>query len=55
MITFNEQAKCFKYGSVNIDYGQSDFQGEGICYEYHCPICGHDGKEWYRLEWIEQE
>lgn len=45
----NIQGQCPICGENNLSWGDSDFQGEYIGYEWICDNCGHRGTEWYRM------
>ena len=48
-----EQGHCTKCNSVNLDYGVMKVADESIGYPYTCNICGHEGIEWYNLDYVE--
>lgn len=35
-----------------LDYDSFKMDGEMGYYEWHCTNCGHDGEEWYQLEFV---
>lgn len=47
----NEQGKCPRCHSYNLDYDPAKFEGDQMCY-YHwtCRDCKLEGEEWYRME-----
>ena len=46
----NEQDRCPKCGSYDLDY-QAIKYGDGMCYyPYKCKKCGQEGEEWYSME-----
>ena len=47
----------FLYGSqnYNLDYEPLEIEGNSIDYPWTCPDCHASGKEWYDLEFSEQE
>lgn len=47
------QGKCLKCDSEEIEYGSTDVDGQELSYDYECKDCGHWGKEWYSMEYIE--
>ena len=47
------QGKCLKCDSEEIEYGSTDVDGQELSYNYECKNCGHWGKEWYSMEYIE--
>jgi len=49
------QGKCAKCGGENLDYHSMELRDNDVYYPYTCADCGHDGKEWYHLEYIESE
>lgn len=49
-----EQGVCPECGDVgNLDYGDSEPDGDGYFYEFTCNKCGCYGKEWYDLIYSE--
>ena len=55
----SEQGKCAKCGSSSIDYrnflgcGATEAKDESMGYHYWCEDCGHEGIEWYIMEYDE--
>jgi len=47
------QGVCPVCGSRDLDYGRDYPESEEIYYEWQCPDCGSEGKEWYSLAFIE--
>ena len=47
------EGKCAECLNENIDYGDSKLQDNSLGYEYKCSNCGHNGIEWYGLEYEE--
>ena len=50
-----EEGQCPKCGNYNLDYGAVEFSDNAIYYPWTCEDCGATGKEWYDLEFSEQE
>jgi len=50
---FDLQGQCPNCGSDGIEYGETELEGEDICYRFSCPVCGATGGEWYFLEFSE--
>lgn len=50
-----EEGQCPKCGNYNLDYGVVEFSDNAIYYPWTCEDCGATGKEWYDLEFSEQE
>jgi len=46
----NEQGTCPLCGGGDLEYGNTDLDGDGLSYEWECNICGTEGSEWYNLE-----
>lgn len=46
----NEQGKCPKCRSDNLEYGAISLEGDMAYYPYTCKDCGQQGEEWYKLE-----
>lgn len=46
---------CAKCNSQEVAYGVLEVVDETIYYPYTCPVCGHQGKEWYNVVYIESE
>ena len=49
----SEQGKCAKCGSNFLDYGATESKDESMGYHYWCEDCGHEGVEWYIMEYDE--
>lgn len=49
----SEEGKCPKCNTGNIQYGLFNMLDDGGYYEYHCPDCGSDGREWYKMTYLE--
>ena len=49
----SEQGKCANCGSNFLDYGASELEDEFMGYHYRCEDCGHEGIEWYIMEYDE--
>lgn len=47
------QGDCPKCGSDNLEYGNTELDGETLGYEFECRECGCQGIEWYDLEYSE--
>ena len=47
------QGKCPKCGSENLEWGNTEIDGEGLGYEFECNDCGCQGTEWYSLTYVE--
>jgi len=45
-----EQGVCPNCGNNDLEYGGSDFEGDGVCYYWSCEECESTGREWYSLE-----
>ena len=50
-----EEGQCPKCGNYNLDYGTVKVSDNAIYYPWTCEDCGATGKEWYDLEFSEQE
>ena len=50
-----EEGKCPKCGNYNLDYEALEVYGQSVYYPWTCPDCHSSGKEWYDLEFSEQE
>ena len=50
-----EEGQCPKCGNYDLDYGAVKFSDDAIYYPWTCEDCGATGKEWYDLEFSEQE
>lgn len=46
---------CGKCESMNLEYQSQELNDNQIYYPYTCGDCGHEGKEWYILTYIETE
>lgn len=46
----NEQGKCPKCGSHELEYESIRVEGDMAYYRYTCNDCGQEGEEWYSLE-----
>jgi hypothetical protein len=51
----NCEGLCAKCGSYDVDFYTAISQDNQISYPYSCKNCGHQGKEWYELTYIESE
>ena len=47
------RGQCPKCGSINLEYGNTELEGESLGYEFECRDCGTEGTEWYDLEYSE--
>ena len=47
------QGECPKCHSHNIEYGNTELDGEYLGYEFECNECGCQATEWYKLEFEE--
>jgi predicted nucleic-acid-binding Zn-ribbon protein len=47
------RGKCPKCGSENLEWGNTEIDGEGLGYEFECNDCGCQGTEWYNLTYVE--
>ena len=54
-ITHYCQGQCAKCGSDNLDYQAQELQDNSCYYPYVCQECGHVGKEWYSLSYVDTE
>ena len=50
-----EEGKCPKCGNYNLEYEALKIKGNSVYYPWTCPDCHSSGKEWYDLEFSEQE
>ena len=51
---YNEVGRCFKCGTDDLNYEDSE-QGSGyMIYPYTCNKCKHEGEEHYNIDWVEQ-
>lgn len=50
-----EEGKCPKCGNYNLYYEEMEIEGNSVYYPWTCEDCGVSGKEWYNLEFSEQE
>jgi hypothetical protein len=48
-----EQGKCPRCGSDDLDYGCQKIMGESLGYDFSCNNCGTEGVEWYDLVYSE--
>lgn len=48
-----EQGKCPQCLSENLTYETCVNEGEQLYYPFVCDDCGFEGKEWYKLYYIE--
>ena len=46
---------CGKCESMNLIYHSQELVDNQIYYLYTCEDCGHEGREWYALTYIETE
>lgn len=53
MAKIAEQGKCPYCGSEDIEYGDTNIDGDVLGYEFHCNNCGKDSTEWYDLTFVE--
>lgn len=44
---------CPKCGSDNLEYGNTELEGNYLGYEFECRQCGCEGTEWYKLVYEE--
>jgi hypothetical protein len=51
----NGQGQCKICGSLALEYGAVELEGEQLHYPYTCLNCGNHGKEWYSLTYVESE
>ena len=49
------EGQCPKCKNWNLDYDEMEIEGNSIYYPWTCEDCGASGKEWYNLEFSEQE
>ena len=50
-----EEGKCPKCGNYNLKYEALEIEGNSVYFPWTCPDCHASGKEWYDLEFSEQE
>ena len=43
--------RCPACGSRNLEYGNTELDGESLGYEFTCKDCGNEAIEWYSLEY----
>ena len=48
----DSNGKCTKCGSEVLDYKSLMATDDGITYPYICTECGHEGDEYYTLNYI---
>lgn len=46
----NEVGVCPLCGKGDLEYGNSELDGEGLSYEWECNSCRAVGAEWYNVE-----
>lgn len=46
---------CHECKSEEIEYGISEIVDDLLYYEYECTECNHEGKEWYKLKYLETD
>lgn len=49
----NMCGRCHKCGSDNLEYGDTNLNGESMGYEFECRDCHAEGIEWYNLHYVE--
>ena len=49
------EGQCPKCKNWNLDYNEMEIEGNSIYYPWTCEDCSASGKEWYSLEFSEQE
>jgi hypothetical protein len=47
--------QCKQCLSENLTYDASEMEDNQIYYPYYCEDCHHEGKEWYKLVYVETE
>ena len=47
------QGKCPKCESENLEWGNTEIDGQSLGYEFECNDCGCQGTEWYDLVYVE--
>lgn len=50
-----EEGKCPNCGYYNLDYDSMEIKDNMVYYPWTCEDCNASGKEWYELNFIEQE
>lgn len=50
-----KEGQCPKCGNYNLYYDPMEIEGNSVYYPWTCEDCGASGKEWYNLEFSEQE
>jgi len=50
---FHGQGICPKCGSMDLEYGISELEGDWLFYEFECNNCRATGKEWYKCVYSE--
>jgi C4-type Zn-finger protein len=45
-----EAGVCPNCGNSSLEYEGKDFEGDAICYYWHCEECNSAGTEWYSIE-----
>lgn len=53
MLKINESGVCPKCKSENLEYGNSEIDGDCIFYEFECRDCGCCATECYDLVFVE--
>jgi hypothetical protein len=47
------RGRCCNCDSDMITYGDSIFEDESVGFPYVCQKCGHEGTEWYYMDYSE--
>ena len=47
------QGRCPVCGSDDLEWGNTELEGESLGYEFECNDCGAESTEWYELTYIE--
>lgn len=45
----NKQGECPVCGSYELEYMDSELEGDCLFYDYVCQKCGAEGREWYSV------
>lgn len=53
LTSIKEQGTCAKCKSIDINYGDTEIDGNGLAYEIICNACNAISLEWYTLTYDE--
>lgn len=52
-LKYQAQGHCPKCNSTNLNYMESNLEGDSIGYDFDCNDCQYEGVEWYDLKYSE--